>query len=512
MIEMKNQLNRRDFIKLAGLMPLSIVTPHFITKLGKSQLSQDGRQNVIIVVFDAFSAYNISLYGYDRETTPNLARIAKKAIVYHNHFAGSNFTTSGTASLLTGTLPWTHRALLPNGVVADPFVTRNFFHAFQNYYRVAYTHNGWAYTLLKQFHNQMDQLIPREKLLLGSYNGLIETLFKNDEDIASVSWERTMKEDGGYSYSLFLSHLYVALEEGKVANLKPMFPRGLPTTGTDNGFLLEDAVDWLGNLATDIPQPFFGYFHFLPPHFPYNTSIEFYNHFNGDGYRPPDKPVDVFATRMVNADILKYRREYDEFILYVDREFGRFYDSLEASGLLENSWVIFTSDHGELFERGIVGHSTDVLYQPVIRVPLLIFEPGRKNGLDVHTTTSAIDLLPTLTYMTGQDMPDWAEGIILPPYSTVAPDPNRNVYVVRAHDNDPHSALTKASTAIIKGRYKLLYYFGYTDFGVKELVKLYDIESDPDELIDLSSSQKDIADELLKELKSKLDEVNKPYL
>lgn len=510
---MKNRLSRRDFIKLAGLMPLSFATPRFISKLGSSPSLQDIRKNVIVVVFDAFSAYHISLYGYQRKTTPNLAKLAKRAVVYHNHFAGSNFTTSGTASLLTGTLPWTHRALLPNGVVAEPFVTRNFFHAFQNYYRVAYTHNGWAYTLLKQFHDQMDQLVPREKLLLGSYNGLIETLFKNDEDLASVSWERAINiADGGYSYSLFLSRLYNALEEGKVANIKPMFPRGLPTTGTDNGFLLEEAVDWLGKLVTDIPQPFFGYFHFLPPHFPYNTSLEFYNHFSGDGYKPLDKPVDVFASRMINADILKYRREYDEFVLYVDKEFGRFFDSLEASGLLENSWVVFTSDHGELFERGMVGHSTEALYQPVIRIPLLIFEPGRKNGIDIHTPTSAIDLLPTLTHLTGQDMPNWAEGVILPPYAAADPDPNRNVYVVRAHDNDPKAALSQASTALIKGRYKLLYYFGYSSFGVDELVKLYDIESDPDELIDLYHSQKEIAAELLSELKSKLDEVNKPYL
>lgn len=509
---MKNQLNRRDFLKLTSLMPLSFVTPRFLKKLGNSQALQNGQKNVIVVVFDAFSAYNISLYGYKRETTPNLAKIAKRAIVYHNHFAGSNFTTSGTASLLTGTLPWTHRALLPNGMVAKPFVTRNFFHAFPNYYRVAYTHNSWAYTLLKQFHDQMDQLVPREKLLLGSYNGLIETLFKNDEDIASVSWARTMKiQDGGYAYSLFLSNLYKVLEEGKVANLKPMFPRGLPTSQTDIGFLLEDAVDWLGNLVTDIPQPFFGYFHFLPPHFPYNTSLEFYNRFDGDGYKPLSKPVDIFATRMINADALKYRREYDEFILYVDKEFGRFFNALEASGLLENSWVVLTSDHGEMFERGLIGHM-DTLYQPVIRVPLLIFEPGRKDGIDIHTPTSAIDLLPTLTHMTGQTMPDWAEGVILPPFLDTNPDPNRNVYVVSADKNDPKAALTQASTTLIKGRYKLLYYFGYPDFGVNELVKLYDIESDPDELVDLYASQQGIVAELLSELKSKLDEVNKPYL
>ena len=100
---MKSAINRRDFLKLAGLLPLSAAAPGFAKLITRPQQAKG--QNVIVVVFDAFSAYNISLYGYQRDTTPNLARLARRAIVYHNHLAGSNFTTSGTASLLTGTLP-----------------------------------------------------------------------------------------------------------------------------------------------------------------------------------------------------------------------------------------------------------------------------------------------------------------------------------------------------------------------------------------------------------------------
>src|SRR5512135_2747779 len=162
---MRTPINRRDFLKLGGLLPASLAGPAVLKMLSPAA-SAGGRQNVIVIVFDAFSAYNISLYGYRRETTPNLARLAKRAVVYHNHFAGSNFTTSGTASLLTGTLPWTHRAIQPDGQVAEPFKTKNIFGAFQDYYRLAYTHNGWAYTLLRQMEKETNELIPREKLLL----------------------------------------------------------------------------------------------------------------------------------------------------------------------------------------------------------------------------------------------------------------------------------------------------------------------------------------------------------
>ncbi len=510
---MKSPVSRRDFLKLSSMLPLSVTGPRLARLLGGPAAANAGAQNVIVVVFDAFSAYNISLYGYKRPTTPNLTRLSKRAIVYHNHFAGSNFTTSGTASLMTGSLPWTHRAIHPNGEVAPTFVTRNFFSVFHDYYRLAYTHSGWAYTLLRQFQREMDDLIPTEKLLVGSYDNFLDILFKNDKDLASVAWARNMRvADGGYAYSLFLSHLYQVLQEGKIANLKPMYPRGLPTTGSDNGFLLEDAVDFIGKLLPVIPHPFFGYFHYMPPHFPYRTSVEFYNRFKGDGFKTIDKPVDIFTKGHPDQDLPMYRTEYDEYILYVDHQFGRFFDALESSGLLKNSWLIVTSDHGEMFERGIMGHSVDVLYQPLTRIPLLIFEPGRDVGTDIYSVTSAADILPTLTYLTGHPHPDWTEGVPLPPFAPGSPDPNRNVYAVRAVRNDPDAALTRASTVLVRWPHKLHYYFGYSDVKIPDMVKLFDIQADPEEMVDLSSTETDVTAELLGELKSKLAEVNKPYL
>jgi choline-sulfatase len=275
---------------------------------------------------------------------------------------------------------------------------------------------------------------------------------------------------------------------------------------------LETATDWIGDRVTRVPRPFIGYFHLLPPHGPYNTTQEFYNRFRADGFRPVAKPADVFSEGVSYEELLKRRTEYDEFILYVDREFGRFYDGLESAGLLDNTWVVLTSDHGEMFERGISAHSTDSLYQPVIRIPLLNFEPGRETGVDIQDHTSAVDVLPTLAHVTGHALPDWTEGLVLPPYAASSPDPNRSIYVMRAAKNPPSSPLTRASTMLVKGRYKLLYFFGYEDRGFQELVKLFDLQADPEEMNDLSLAQKDVTAEMLAELKSKLTQVNQPYL
>jgi arylsulfatase A-like enzyme len=510
---MGKQITRRDFLKLAGIAPLSVAVPSLVNSLAPVQQSGTS-QNVIVIVFDAFSAYNISLYGYQRETTPNIARWAEQAVVYHNHHAGGNFTTPGTASLLTGTYPWTHRALGYYDTAEASFANKNIFSAFQNHYRVAYTHNPVANRLLSQFGEYIEDQVPLGKLFLTN-DDFIYSLFGKDEDTANVSWIRAMKKrEEGYAYSLFLARLYEKQRDSVISALRTQFPGGIPHIATDDYFLLEDAIDWLRDTVDTFPQPFMGYFHFMPPHGPYLTNKKYYNFFNGDDYRPVFKPLDIFSKKQdrMFETLLRKRANYDEFILYVDEEFGRLMDKLQETGVLENAWVVLTSDHGEMFERGIRGHWTPVLYEPVIRVPLMIFEPGYRSRRDVYENTSAVDLLPTLLHLTGQPPADWSDGSVMPPFKQ-AYDPERSLYAVQSLQGEQYLPLTEATVALIKGEYKLMYFFGYKELGTSgERIELYDIENDPEELNNLSSSKRETTAELLHELKQKLAEENKPYI
>jgi arylsulfatase A-like enzyme len=505
--QVKPGFNRRDFLKLAGLAHLSLASPHLGRMLGST------RQNVIVLVFDAWSAYDISLFGYGRKTTPNLDRLAERAVVYHSHFAASNFTTPGTASLLTGTLPWTHRALQLNEGVAPAFVSRNVFGAFPDYYRIAYTHNGWANILLGQLKGSMDELVPMETLMLRSSDGFIRGLFAHDE-VASVSWMRNVDPtEERPVYSLFYSQLDQALQQHVDAGLGKKFPRGIPAQRDfSNHFMLETAVDWISTRVRQLPVPFIGYFHLLPPHAPYSTSAQFVNRFWDDGVVPAPKPEDVFSQGYSYGETFVGRTDYDEFILYADQQLGRLYDALESSGLLGNTWLVVTSDHGELFERGLMGHRNATLYQPVLRVPLVIFEPGRQERLDVHALTSAIDLLPTLSHVTGHEIPDWAEGKVLPPYLPQDEPGGRSIYAVQAMKSRHFGPLTRATVALVTGQHKLIYYRGYPELGMREVDKLYDIQADPEEQMDLSASRADVSAELLAQLKQSLAQADQKYI
>jgi arylsulfatase A-like enzyme len=315
-----------------------------------------------------------------------------------------------------------------------------------------------------------------------------------------------------FSALLFLPHVYNYLIGHRDKEMQEDFPLGLPMSALDD-CLLEDAVDWLADRILDIPRPFLGYFHFLPPHAPYNTRREFMNAFRGDGLANPDKPSHPLAKinrRRLQYGIETFRRAYDEFVLYVDSEFNRLFSALDHAGVLDNTYLIFTSDHGEMFERGILGHTTPSLHAPIVRTPLLIFEPGQPERKDVIANTSAVDILPTILRLAGKSTPSWLEGVPLIPGLPAERD--RSIYALEAKTNHPLEPLTSASAMIVKENWKLTSYFGSRDLGsTGSLIELFDIANDPEELDELSTSQPSLAAGLLEELNRRITAADQQF-
>jgi arylsulfatase A-like enzyme len=501
---MNGLINRRDFLKIAGILSAQTLLPVDSLKYFRSAESAT-IPNILIIVFDAWSAYHLSFYGYPRETTPLLSSLLNKAIVYHNHHSAGSFTTPGTASLLTGLLPWTHQALNHNGKVHEPYARNNLFYTLNSHYSIAYSHNFLVNTLLEQFSGPIDWFIPRSRLFLNR-DKLIELLFRPDEDIASVSWANALKRNQDHiPYSLFLSRLY----EDKIQHLLEQestnFPRGLPSINVDNYFKLEMGIDYLVDLLVDIPRPFWGYFHFLPPHEPYHTRKEFTGIFKNDGFKPVKKTPHLFSQGQKLSNERKWREFYDEYILYVDFEFTRMYHDLDRKGILDNTWIFLTSDHGELFERGIIGHLTPVLHQPLIRVPLIIFEPGRKDELHIFDPTTSIDILPTVLKLCGKEIPAWAEGEILPPFRDSAVQSSRRIFSFDAKTTRANQAIVMSTAAVIQDQYKLIRYIGYPELSKrKPLIELYDLKNDPQEVEDLSNQKTKLAEDYIELLDSSI--------
>lgn len=510
------KINRRDFLKLYGALLAGTALSSVPRILSPAHSGQIGKPNILIFVFDAMSARHLSLYGYPRKTTPNLERFAERASVYHKHYSVGNFTTTGTASMLTGLNPWTHRAFNYRAMIDRALVDRNLFNVVgAEYTRFAFTQNPWADILLSQFEADLDFHLPSD-----SYSQVVHSLFQpadlpHDRSIAYYVFQDFMNlrtaEPHPFPGSLFVGSAELARELIASRDIfSEDYPRGLPTVYE---FSYENAAVFAGVshfVQSDMIRsaPYLGYFHFWSPHGPYRVQKDFIGIFQDD-LNWPVKPRHPLADNDFSHEHMgKDCREYDECVAEVDAEFGRVMSDLEASGILQDSYVIVTSDHGELFERGEIGHASALMYAPVTHIPLLIAAPGQQKRADYRSMTSNLDLLPTLSKIAGKEIPDWTEGRLLPGFGGTE-DSSRSMFPMVAKDNAVFRQIEHATFTLIKGAYELFFFKGYKDHS--DSFELYNLEEDPDELQDLFRTDITTASQMKDELLEAINTANHNY-
>ncbi len=519
---MKSSINRRDFLKLASgflLSPMISTLPKL--EIGQSYPAMDAvgvisgkpaSPNVIIILFDALSAMHMSSYGYQRDTSPNLARFADRAFVYHNHHSAGNFTTPSTASFLTGVYPWTHRAFSFGNRVNEQLAADNMFSFLKNEFnQVAYTQNLYADTLLRQFSSSLDRYIPLSSFSLGG--GTFSDKFsQKDSYYAMGSLDDFLFDREEISGSLFLSPIndLITYITERIAKNKvdDQYPLGFPKQPkTQLAFTIDQVIDGVIQSMEHWATPFLTYLHFIPPHSPYRPHRDYQDMFD-DGWEPLEKPIHQLSRDIPQSALNRTRREYDQYIANLDVEVGRLFNHLEESGLMENSYVIFTSDHGELFERGSKGHSTRMVFEPILRIPLFISVPGQRTRKDIYSFTNTVDLLPTLLHIAGLPIPEWCDGLVLPEFGG-GDLGYRPTFAVEAKSNSTFEPLEKASIVLFQDQYKLIRYLGYS--GAPHGYEFYDLQNDPEEMNNLYSSH-GTAKDLQVILDQKIEQVNQPFI
>jgi arylsulfatase A-like enzyme len=190
-----------------------------------------------------------------------------------------------------------------------------------------------------------------------------------------------------------------------------------------------------------------------------------------------------------------------------DHEAARLFDCLKSSGLMDRSYVVLTSDHGELFERGDVGHWTRMMFDSLMHIPLMIHAPGQQLRKDVYSPTSSVDILPTVAHLTGNPVSLWAEGQLLPGFGGTD-DPQRSIFTVDAKNNPSWAPLTRTTVSLTKNGQRLTYY-NYPDEW--QGYELYDLNEDPEEMTNLYAAKPAIARQMHDELMQRLSDANAPY-
>ncbi|MGC9521919.1 MAG: sulfatase family protein [Anaerolineae bacterium] len=188
----------------------------------------------------------------------------------------------------------------------------------------------------------------------------------------------------------------------------------------------------------------------------------------------PESPHDYDARRMVAA--------YYAQIELIDDQVGRMLEALEASGQLDDTIVIFTSDHGEMLgDHGLLWKGAR-FYGGAVHIPLILSWPGHfKSGLRSEALVELTDLVPTLLDALGLDISPHVQGKSLVPILTGEADRDASPReFVRC---EYHDALDRAfashANMLRNDRYKLVVYHGH------EVGELYDLHADPEEFENL---------------------------
>ncbi len=328
-------------------------------------------RNVVLIVWDTVRAYSLGLYGYQRDTTPNLARWARKGVEYKLPLAPAPWTFPSHSCFFTGQWPlkidsqwkWTLDTTVPT--LAEYLSTRGY----QTAAFVANT-NSCSYEtgLDRGFAHFEDYaltpLSPVERTVPGQ-------------------WVLTrLLELGGWYHE----EKWVALQSRDASRMNDAF------------------LGWLSRRRRD--RPFFAFLNDFDAHEPYIPPERFAGRF---GVRPRTRREFRFLMDYAGAnkrettkrDMVMARDCYEDCIAYLDEELGRLLRELERQGLLANTDVIITSDHGEAFgDHGIVGHSFSVNLDE-IGVPLVILSPDAPAGGPVVHPVSLRDLPATVVDRVG---------------------------------------------------------------------------------------------------------------
>lgn len=430
-------------ITCVAVMALELLASISGPKVKTAQITQRPQSNIVLISFDAFSAEEMSLYGYQQPTTPNMDAFAKKATVFSNFYAGSTFTTPCIGVMLTGAYPSENGVYGLAGQVPASHANKSFPEVMRSagYATGGFLSNPWAYYLAKSLTGGFE-LLPEPVFHPGGMQHLwsLSAPLHQDSRLGSRIAEYFDLEDQWESWQ--------GKDESPAFRMRP-------------NVTFREARQLLDRL----PEGFFLWVHVIAPHHPYLPDTA------EQGRLLSEKEVQSFKEEPwplwkphyapeAQPEVDRRRLAYDEFIMSTDRAFGDFMSDLEKSGRLHNTTVIVSADHGESFEGGVYQHQTPDLTRPVIHIPLVIKLPGQQSG---HTVTYPADqtaLAPTILDIAGLAKPSWMHGESLVSWLSAQPKPQRQglAFTQYLEKNSLFRPLHHGTLGAIDDQYEYVFY------------------------------------------------------
>jgi arylsulfatase A-like enzyme len=336
-------------------------------EIGRLGPSAAGAPNVLLIILDTVRAWDLGLYGYPRPTSPELSRLAPRGVLFERAVSPAPWTLPSHASMFTGR--WPHE------LSAD-----------------------WQRPLDDEFPTLAEALSARG-YVTGGFVGNVR--YCSPE----TGLARGFAHYVGYDVSVAR-----ILRTGLIGHVRQvgkwLLGQSLDTEEKerDAESIRELFVSWLdGRDAQAAQRPFFAFLNFYDAHRPYTSPAQFQARFSTPGipFLSDLQPRHERGQPWTASEMQGSRDAYDAAIAYIDAELGRLFDDLDRRGVLSNTIVVVTADHGEEFgEHGVIGHGNS-LYRPSVMVPLVIVGPRVPSDRRITTPVSTREIGRTVLDLIG---------------------------------------------------------------------------------------------------------------
>lgn len=468
-----------------------------------------GQPNILFVMCDQLSALATSPYGNQDVLTPNLSRLSQRGTLFEHSYCNSPLCAPSRASMLTGRLassiPVNDNAEeLPASVPTFVhhlrrggyktilsgkmhFIGPDQLHGFETRLTTDIYPGDFLWT--KYWPAQGDP--PRRVGLPGGgkdvgrhYDLRTREMSQMVKEAGAVPWNYQVEHDEEVHFQTLQQLRRFARRRGDSAN-----------------------------------QPWFLCVSYTQPHDPYVASPEYWDRYEDVDFAMPEEPpadqqldsVDVWVNtshgldrvRPTREDVYRSRRGYYAMISYIDDKVGELVGELERLGQLEETIIVFTSDHGDMVgEHGMWHKRTCREWSS--RVPLIFAGPGTSPGSRVEANVSLVDLYPTLVEIADLEMPDahFVEQLAGRSFAPFLRGDRPADWSNRVIIENNGEGTIKPVRTLLEDRLKYIYVHERTD-------QLFDLDKDPGEwrnVVD-DPSYKEAASQLREELLGDWDPV-----
>ena len=441
------------------------------------------RPNILILMMDTQGARNMSAYGYRKPTTPRLDQIAREGAIFLNNFTTSPWTYPAHASLFTGRYESghgcgaAHEALEP-GLPSMPEILTK-----RGYRTVAFTNNSFA---VSNFHGN-----------------------------PGVGFEELVR----YSDSM-LSHLGPG--ETIADAVDPYIPPTEPELQDKGAFKVTGlAKKWIEDNIVGKRKNFLMFINYMEPHDPYIPPEPFRSQFLDDSFdydhaqkrRGGQFPTSFGVDPLTLEEFEAQRQLYDASTACTDHRIGLLVDELDAMGILDDTILIVTGDHGDVLgeQQQYAFHAQHGVWDHAMKTPLIVRYPKAiKPKTRCKSFVQINDIFPTILDLLDLKEPKARESIQGESLLKAIEGPGRDfalfeaqrpVHSLRSHWwNDPEGDVRHCNHHLKAARGKRWKYI-WSSTGQD---MLFDIKKDPDERFDLIHRRPDIAKKMNKQLEAKL--------